>query len=92
MATKWVLIELAMQSDRSGAYPNQSIGEIAFGASPRTGDFLAVRPEQEQEVVVFEVVAVMHAPEGGASNDGDLYLRRIGQSSEMRSAIRGRLA
>ena len=78
MATKWVLIELGLTPDHSGHYSNRSIGEMAFGAAPRVGEFLDVQPEQETENIIFEVLAVGHTPVCSASNDGDLYLRRVG--------------
>jgi hypothetical protein len=91
MVTRWVLIELALSPDKYGSYHNTSIGEVAFDAPPRVGEFLDVQPEQVSENLVFEVLAVVHAPSDRASNAGDLFLRRVGTALEFHDAMRRRM-
>jgi hypothetical protein len=88
MTTKWGLVELGGTRDR-----DQSREELAFAAPPRVGEFLIVRPEQESEDTLFEVVGVVHAPSTPwrDSTAGDLIVRRIADTAEMGRIIRERV-
>jgi hypothetical protein len=89
LATSWVLVEL--RPDQRGAYRNASIGEVAFAAPPRAGEFVNVRPEHEDDTFVFEVIAVVHAPIASAPHAGDLILRRIRNAVELQKTVRQRM-